>query len=133
MDNPLAISGIGMLVLFLALALLYGLMYALTGLTRKRPEVGAKEEGSAAALPSTAEGAAALPSTMEGAAALMSESVLRRRAAAIAVALARAERELPRATAGVAEEDTGRGRISPWRALHHQRQLARNLPPRRAR
>ena len=123
MDNPLAISGIGMLVLFLALALLYGLMYALTGLTRKRPEVGAKEEGSAAALPSTAEGAAAL----------MSESVLRRRAAAIAVALARAERELPRATAGVAEEDTGRGRISPWRALHHQRQLARNLPPRRAR
>jgi len=123
MDNPLAISGIGMLILFLALALLYGLMYALTGLTRKRPEVGAKED----------ERGAALPSTLEGGAALMSESVLRRRAAAIAVALARAECELPRASAGVAEEDTGRGRISPWRALHHQRQLTRNRPPRRVR
>ena len=125
MDDPLVISGIGILLLFLALALLYGLMYALTGLTRERPAAGAKEEESATSLPSTLEGAAALPSTIEG--------VLRRRAAAIAVALARAERELTGASAPGAEEDIGRWRISPWRALHHQRQLARNLPPRRAR
>jgi len=47
MDNPvnisLVVSGIGMLMLFLALAFLYGLMYLMTALVKDRPGVEAEE------------------------------------------------------------------------------------------
>jgi Na+-transporting methylmalonyl-CoA/oxaloacetate decarboxylase gamma subunit len=56
MDNPLVISlavtGVGMLMLFLALAVLCGLMYLMTWMTNIRapieewPEAGAEEQGS---------------------------------------------------------------------------------------
>jgi len=131
MDNPLAISlavtGVGMLMLFLALAVLCGLMYLMTWMTNIRapieewPEAGAEEQGSRGAGEQGGRGAEA-------------ERVMRRKAAAIAVALARAEREqgssgspCPIGTPGAAET------TSPWRALHHQRQLTRNPPARRIR
>ena len=74
MDNPiiisLAISGIGMLMLFLALTLLYGLMYLMTWVTgislRPKVQPDAEEERG---------------------------ENLKQRVAAIAVALARAELE----------------------------------------
>jgi Na+-transporting methylmalonyl-CoA/oxaloacetate decarboxylase gamma subunit len=148
MDNPLVISlavtGVGMLMLFLALAILYGLMYLMTWMTNirapieERPEAGAEEQGSRGAEGQRSKGAEA-------------ERVMRRKAAAIAVALARAERELsssgspcpsgsprpsgspcPSGTPG-AEGGAGPWRVSPWRALHHQRQLTRNPPARRIR
>ncbi len=109
MDNPviisLVISGIGMLMLFVALTILYGLMYLLIWATTERaPEesVGEVECGSV--------------------------GVEERRAAVIAVALARAEQE--QSVVGAVE--TGEA-VSAWRALHHQRQLARHVPVRRVR
>jgi Na+-transporting methylmalonyl-CoA/oxaloacetate decarboxylase gamma subunit len=131
MDNPLVISlvvtGIGMLMLFLALAILYGLMYLMTRMTSIRavikegPEAGAGEQGSRGAEEQRSKGAE-------------EERVMRRRAAAIAVALARAERELGHiGTPGAEETTASPWRVSPWRALHHQRQLTRKLPARRVR
>jgi Na+-transporting methylmalonyl-CoA/oxaloacetate decarboxylase gamma subunit len=131
MDNPLVISlavtGVGMLMLFLALAVLCGLMYLMTWMTNirapieERPEAGAEEQGSRGAGEQGSKGAEA-------------ERVMRRKVAAIAVALARTEREqgssgspCPIGTPGAAET------TSPWRALHHQRQLTRNPPTRRIR
>jgi Na+-transporting methylmalonyl-CoA/oxaloacetate decarboxylase gamma subunit len=136
MDNPLVISlavtGIGMLMLFLALAALCGLMYLMTWMTNIRapieewPEAGAGEQGRRGAEEQKGKGAEA-------------ERVMRRKAAAIAVALARAERELgpsgspcPIGAPG-AEESASPQHVSAWRALHHQRQLTRNLPARRIR
>jgi Na+-transporting methylmalonyl-CoA/oxaloacetate decarboxylase gamma subunit len=136
MDNPLVISlavtGVGMLTLFLALAVLCGLMYLMTWMTniravvKERPEAGAEEQRSKGAEEQGSKGAEA-------------ERVMRRKAAAIAVALARAEREqgslgspCPIGAPG-AEESAGPWRVSPWRALHHQRQLTRNPPTRRIR
>ncbi|MBE9472649.1 MAG: hypothetical protein IMY75_11145, partial [Chloroflexi bacterium] len=50
MDNPvtisLVVSGVGMLMLFLALTLLCGLMYLMTALIKDRPEAGIGEQGS---------------------------------------------------------------------------------------
>ena len=130
MDNPLVISlvvtGIGMLMLFLALAALYGLMYAMTAVIKDRPEAGAGEQGSRGAGGQGGRGAE-------------EERVMRRRAAAIAVALARAERELGSSGspcpigAPRAEQAASPWRVSAWRALHHQRQLTRKLPARRVR
>jgi Na+-transporting methylmalonyl-CoA/oxaloacetate decarboxylase gamma subunit len=136
MDDPLVISlavtGAGMLMLFLALAVLCGLMYLMTWMTNIRapieewPEAGAAEQGSRGAEEQRSKGAEA-------------ERVMRRKAAAIAVALARAERELsssgspcPIGAPG-AEGVAGPWRVSPWRALHHQRQLTHNPPARRIR
>ena len=139
MDNPLVISlavtGVGMLMLFLALAVLCGLMYLMTWMTNIRapieewPEAGAEEQGSRGAEEQGSKGAREQRSKEAEA-----ERVMRRKAAAIAVALARAEREqgssgspCPIGTPGAAET------TSPWRALHHQRQLTRNPPARRIR
>ena len=123
MDNPLVISlvvtGIGMLMLFLALAVLYGLMHVMTRITniqaspRERPE--AEEQGGVEA----GENGGARPEE---------EGAMRRKAAVIAVALARAEGELGQVGAPGAGEPT-----SAWRALYHQRQLARNPRARRVR
>jgi len=111
MDNPIAISlvvsGLGMLMLFLALALLCGLMYLMTAFVKDRPEAdeaGGKRQETGSE---------------------------KRRAAVIAVTLARAEQEwtipssVPHIGAG--------GAVSAWWSLHHQRQLTLNLRPRRGR
>ena len=108
MDNPivisLVVSGIGMLILFLSLAFLCGLMYLMTAFIKDRtdePEQGAggrRQEASSRRL----------------------------RAAAIGVALARAEQESVAVGLPEVEEP-----VSSWRALHHQRQLMLNLPTRR--
>jgi Na+-transporting methylmalonyl-CoA/oxaloacetate decarboxylase gamma subunit len=111
MDNPiiisLVVSGIGMLMLFLALTLLYGLMYLMTWMTNERPPVTDQSE------------------TTE-----IEEQSARHRmqhAAVIAVALARAEQDTSPISTTETQETT-----SAWRAFHHQRQLAHNTPARRA-
>ena len=122
MDDPLitalSVTGIGILVLFVALVFLYGLMYLMTEFTKDRTETGAKEKG--------------------GRGVDQQHQGMRRRAAVIAVALARAEQELggdgrPEAPGVASPRHDERGRFSPWRAYHHQRQLARNLLRRRGR
>jgi Na+-transporting methylmalonyl-CoA/oxaloacetate decarboxylase gamma subunit len=130
MENPLTISlvvtGIGMLMLFLALAVLYGLMVLMTrmtdirGLIKKRPEAETGEQGDGGTREQASRGAE-------------EKGAMRRRAAVIGVALACAERELSAVGAPGAEEATSSWRISPWRALHHQRQLTFNLRKRRTR
>lgn len=111
MDHPLVVSlivtGVGMLILFLALALLYGLMVLMTTLVKDRRGKGTDEPGGG--------------KTQE-------QEPTRRRAAAIAVALARAEQEL-----SLARPPREGEAVSPWRALHHHRQLTLNLRMRRGR
>ena len=123
MDDLLAISlvvtGIGMLMLFLALAFLYGLMVLMTRMTyiraliRKRPEAEGKEQ--------------------EAGSKKREAGSRKRRAAAIAVALARAEGELSTVGPSGAEEAISSWHVSRWRALHHQRQLTLSLRARRGR
>ena len=112
MDDPLTISlvvtGIGMLALFVALALLYGLMYLMTAVIKDRPE----KEAEAEAVDRGAD----------------EERANRLRAAIVGVALARAEREMSVAPAPEEKET-----VSPWRAFHHHRQLMGGLAARRAR
>ena len=109
MDNPLTISliisGIGMALLFAALFGLYGLMYLMTAVIKDRP---------AAAAPVEEEPAEEEPDEAK------------RRAAVIAVALARAERET--FAPGAPPEE-----VSPWWALHLHRQLTNRIPTRSAR
>jgi len=93
-----------MLMLFLALAFLYGLMYLMTAFVKDRPKAQEQEPES----------------RREEA------SIGKRRAAAIAVALARAEQE----RVAIGAPEAGK-QVSGWRALHHQRQLTLNLPTRR--
>ena len=114
----LAVTGIGMLVLFLALALLYGLMYGMTALIRERPKAGDRERGSMGGREKEAA---------------EEDGVMQRRAAAIAVALARAGCELCATGLTGAEESAGPRAPSAWWALHHSRQLAPYLPTRRVR
>jgi len=133
MDDPLTISlvvtGIGMLMLFLALAVLYGLMVLMTrmtdirGLIKKRPEAETGEQGSREAGSRKQEARGGEQEANNG----------KHRAAVIGVALARAEQQLSEVSAPGAEEATSSGRVSPWRALHHQRQLTFNLRKRRTR
>ncbi len=108
--HALTISGIGLVMLFAALALLYGLMYAMTALIKDR-EPTPKVEPPAA-----------------------SEADRRRlRVAAIAVGLARAEMELSGRDPAISTTTTAVAANEPssaWRALHHQRQLTRRLPTR---
>lgn len=110
MENPLitslVVSGIGLAVLFLALAALYGLMLLMTWLLRDRPaspDLRARE---------------AVPRVSDA----------RLRAAAIAIALARAEDE-----AGSGGVPAGAGTGSRWWTLHHHRQLTLRLRLRRGR
>jgi len=117
MDNPvtisLVVSGIGMLMLFVALTILYGLMYLMTWATTDRtPEEGVGE--------GEVEGVGEYGGVGVG--------VEEWRAAVIAVALARAEQE--QSVVGAVEAGEA---VSAWRALHHQRQLARYVPVRRIR
>jgi Na+-transporting methylmalonyl-CoA/oxaloacetate decarboxylase gamma subunit len=135
MDDPitisLAVTGIGMLMLFLALALLYGLMVLMTRMTAtrgriiERPEARSGEQGDRGAREQGSMGAEV-------------RRVMRRRAAVIGVALARSEQRSSAVNAPGAGEaaiswHASCSRISPWRALHHQRQLTPSLPTRRGR
>jgi Na+-transporting methylmalonyl-CoA/oxaloacetate decarboxylase gamma subunit len=133
MDDPLTISlvvtGIGMLMLFLALAVLYGLMVLMTrmtdirGLIKERPEAETGEQESREAGSRKQEASSGEQEAKNG----------KRRAAVIGVALACAERELSEVGAPGAEEAASSWRVSPWRALHHQRQLTPSLRTRRGR
>ena len=110
MQDPLRISlivtGIGMAALFLALFVLYCLMYLMTALLRDQP-------------PKTT-----VPTeTDESQAGL---DTARLTAAAIAVALARAETDLIETLAS-----TPSSKHSHWRALHRQRQLSSRLTKRK--
>jgi hypothetical protein len=89
----------------------------MTEFTKDRTETGAEEKGARGA---------------------QKGQEMRRRAAVIAVALARAEQELggygrPEALGPASPRHDEHGRLSPWRAYHHQRQLARGLLRRRGR
>ena len=112
MDSPLTlaltISGIGLLVLFAALAFLYVLMYAMTALIKDRPNVKQEEPAPTVETDESASPAA-------------------RRAAVIAVALARAE--LEQSPAGPPPETGG----SPWGQYHRRRLLDLNLRTRTGR
>ena len=112
MDDPiivsLVVSGIGMLMLFLALTLLYGLMYLMTWMTNERPPVTDRIEVTEKVEEQDAR-------------------CRMQRAAVIAVALARAEQDASPISTTETKETT-----SAWRAFHHQRQLAHNTPARRA-
>ena len=105
MENPLTtalvVSGIGLLMLFAALAFLYGLIYAMTVIFKDRP--GVEKEGSAPA--AEADGWAARA---------------KRRVAVAAVALARAELESSPA-------DSPEVGISPWGQYHLYRLLGLTL------
>jgi len=109
MDDPLAtslaVTGIGMVILFLALGLLGGLMYLMTALIKDRPAAEVEERRG------------------EGA---NERARMRRRAAAIAVALARAELELGATVAAEAQPA-----MSAWHAFHHERQLTLHRRTRR--
>jgi Na+-transporting methylmalonyl-CoA/oxaloacetate decarboxylase gamma subunit len=111
MENPLYVSlvvtGIGMAMLFLALALLYGLMVLMTALIKDRPEATGRQE-------------VAVPDA--------DERVLRTRAAVVAVALARAELEM-----SAAASPAGGSGWGPWRQVHTQRLLDRSVRKRTVR
>ncbi|MDY7076855.1 MAG: OadG family transporter subunit [Chloroflexota bacterium] len=115
MDNPiiisLVVSGIGMLLLFLALALLYGLMYLMTALFKDQPtsQQTNKQTNQPANQPANQQ----------------------HQAAVIAVALARAE--MAPSPIGVPETPGAGKPISDWWTLHHQRQLTLNAPTRQTR
>lgn len=111
---PLTISGFGLLTLFAALAILYGLIYLLTAVTGGRCPVASQEQADVDARPPA------------------KELNQKRRAAVIAVALARAERARgspppagDRVAIGMSRNGEPRG---AWWMLHHQRRLA--LKPR---
>jgi Na+-transporting methylmalonyl-CoA/oxaloacetate decarboxylase gamma subunit len=140
MDDPLVVSlvvsGIGMLTLFLALAILCGLMYLMTRITnirfiKDRPEAVAGEQGSRGAGEQGSRGAEEQRSKDA-----RERRAMQRRAAVIAVALARAEadRKRPLDLSPIGAPGAGEAvGVSAWRALHHQRQLTLNLPTRRVR
>ncbi|HSD85223.1 MAG TPA: hypothetical protein VLG46_15275, partial [Anaerolineae bacterium] len=96
----LAISGIGLLILFAALAFLYGLMYAMTALIKDRPSAQWEEP-------------VPIVRTDERTARYA------RRAALIAVALARAELESRSVSSLPAEADS-----RAWGQYHRRRLLS---------
>jgi Na+-transporting methylmalonyl-CoA/oxaloacetate decarboxylase gamma subunit len=104
----LAVSGLGMLLLFMALAILYGLMYLMTTVL--------KDPGAAPAHAGPEE--QRIPGGKEAAT----------RAAVIAVALARDRQEPSPVGVPVTGDSTGvdaqRPGVSAWWTLHHDRQLA---------
>jgi Na+-transporting methylmalonyl-CoA/oxaloacetate decarboxylase gamma subunit len=105
--TALAVSGIGMLVLFLALTFLYVLMFLMTAFIKDPPKV-------------TTEAQRCQDTT--------GQIGRLRRAAVIAVALARYEHEL-RADGTPRVTQTA----SVWQMLHRHRQLMLNLRTRRVR
>jgi len=117
MDNPvtisLVVSGVGMLMLFLALTLLCGLMYLMTALIKDRPEAGIGGQGNRGAEEQGSRGAEEQEAGSR-----------KRQAAVIGMALARAEQDL--SPIGALRVEGAEDGISAWRMLHHQRQLTLN-------
>lgn len=113
MDNPLVVSlvvsGIGMLILFLSLSFLYVLMYLMTTFIKDKPTLAPTDQPASQSIDQL------------------------RQAAIIAVALACAEQELAAPPLSPSMEERKGEAASPWRMLHHQRQLTLNLPTRRVR
>jgi hypothetical protein len=109
----LVISAIGITLLFLALLLFYGLLALLTSVFKGQPS--ADGGGAATAIPEP-EGAAT-----------------RLLAAAIGVALARAVAEQSPSLDPISDREAAAGidSISPWWALHHQRQVTQKPGSRR--
>jgi Na+-transporting methylmalonyl-CoA/oxaloacetate decarboxylase gamma subunit len=111
MDHPiviaLVVSGVGMLLLFVALTLLYGLMYLMTWVTNAAEPVKDQSEG-----------------IKDGKAA-----DTKRRVALIAVSLARAEHDS--SSVSVSEMLGAEGPTASWRAFHRQRQLTHHMSARR--
>jgi Na+-transporting methylmalonyl-CoA/oxaloacetate decarboxylase gamma subunit len=111
--TALAITAIGMTLLFLALALFYGLLSLMMSIFERR----------------------AKPKALETKEPITAESGVLLRAAAVAVAMARAEAGQGDLTAPAPATgaETGREPPSPWWLLHHQRNVrpkpnARRLP-----
>jgi Na+-transporting methylmalonyl-CoA/oxaloacetate decarboxylase gamma subunit len=111
--TALAIAAIGMTLLFLALILFYGMISLLTATVRDKPSTP-------------------VPPTKEEEGEGKAEEVVLR-AAAIAIALARAEAEegSSRPTASIPVQ-SAIGRVSPWWALYHQRQVSTYQTTRRS-
>lgn len=125
MDNPIVISllvsGIGMLMLFLALALLYGLMYLMTALVKDRPDGEAEEQrgrGVEERRSGGTEGQGGRGAEGQKDRGARKQAAMRRRVAVIGIALARAELEL--SSAGLPEIEA---RPSPWQQYHRHRLL----------
>ena len=100
LTTALVVSGVGLLMLVAALAILYGLIYAMTALIKDQPEVKVKE-------PPPAVGADARPSDAQA------------RVAVLAVALARAELE----SSPVNPPEAGAS-PSPWEQYYRHRRLS---------
>lgn len=117
MDNllvhTLVVSALGMFLLFLALAFLYGLMYLMTTVLRDAP--------SAQAQPAVEE--------QQGS----EDREAKLRAAVVAVVLARARREARPVAALPEGKAAPSAPTSPWWALHHGRQLGLDPNARRKR
>lgn len=113
----LVVSGLGMLLLFIALAILYGLMYLMTTVLR---------DPTAAPVQSEPEGEQ-----------VAGEEEATHRAAVIGVALARARQALSPVDVPAMGEGTGADAqhlgVSAWWALHHDRQLTHKPTTRRTR
>ncbi len=116
MTTVLMITVLGMGLLFLALVFFYGLLSGMAGVLKDR------------AVPPRQEAALAPEGAGEEAAA-------RWQAAAVAVALARAELQapLPGSSTLQAEGQGGSHTTSAWWSLHHQRRLASGACRRRSR
>ena len=119
MDDPvvvsLVVSGVGMLVLFLALAFLYGLMYLMTAFIQDRSEPETQKQDTAGG-EREARGERQKVGGRE-----QEVGSEKRRMAVIGVALARAELEMN-------SIDASDVKVTPsgWRALHQRRQLTLN-------
>jgi Na+-transporting methylmalonyl-CoA/oxaloacetate decarboxylase gamma subunit len=115
LTTALGLSAVGMTLLFLALALFYGLLTLMMAVFKDRPSPPA--------------GVEAQPDTEAG------EEERMLQATAIAVALARAEAEQgSSATSPPARDEPEPAQlVSPWWELHHQRQLAPGSRARRGR
>lgn len=122
MDNPvtiaLIIAGIGMTLLFLSLALFYGLLVLLTRL------FPARQNGHTVPTAETPE--------IHG--DFAAEQPARLQVALVAVALARAEAELvlAKSHSATVNETAGSSEASPWWRLYHQHRVAPKPPSRRA-
>ena len=136
MDNELVlalfITAVGMTLLFLSLALFYGLLTLMTRLFADRPaEDGGQDSGG---LFSRLRRPQAQPvAETPAASATAGRSPDRLRAAVVAVAIARAEAEEVERARPQPGEDAARRETSAWWALHHQRRMDSHADTRRAR
>jgi len=126
-DEPLVIAlgitVVGMTLLFLTLLFFYGLLSLMTVVFKAPAPVGGEATGGSEDSPAEGPpGVGARPAIWGREAAL--------RAAAIAVALARAEAEQADFSPGAPKEGAA---ASPWWSLHHQRRLTRCTATRRSR